>query len=72
MEYESESMRELIENTEMFFELENVVCQINRMNLMCRSCYIQNVLICIIYQNCVKLWVFIYFLLFEWGKYNQD
>ena len=37
MEYESESMRELIENTEMFFELENDVCQIHRMNLMCGS-----------------------------------
>ena len=35
MEYECEivCMRELIENTEMFFELENVVCQIHRMNL---------------------------------------
>ena len=37
MEYESESMRELIENTEMFFELENVVCQIHPMNLR-KSC----------------------------------
>ena len=52
MEYESESMRELIENTEMFFELENVVCQIHCMNLMCGSCHIQNVLIGIKYQNC--------------------
>ena len=35
MEYECEivCMRELIENTEMFIELENVVCQIHRMNL---------------------------------------
>ena len=39
MEYECEIMRELIENTEMFFELENVVCQIHPMNL--RKIYCQ-------------------------------
>ena len=42
MEYESESMRELIENTEMFFELENVLC------------YIPNVLTGAKYWNCCQ------------------
>ena len=40
--------------------------------LMCGSCHIRNVLIGANIKIVVELWMFIYFLLFGWGKFNQN
>ena len=48
------------------------LCLSPQLRFMSRSSHIQSVLIVVNMEIDVELWMFIYFLLFGWGKFNQN